>query len=114
MVASPLPRRRTLNESEGETLRRFRAGESIDVIARARGFVRNTILGHLAMAVEAGAPLTAEQVFSSEQRQEMGAAFAQAGPRGLTEIRDLLGGKYEIGELRIFRAFASARSGSQR
>jgi ATP-dependent DNA helicase RecQ len=111
--ASRSPRRRALNDSEAETLRRFRAGESIDEIARARGFVRNTILSHLALAVEAGAPLTAEQVFTSEQSQEMGAAFARAGSQGLIGIRDLLGGKYEVGELRIFRALNSARS-SQR
>jgi len=108
------PRRRDLNESEAETLRRFRAGESIDQIARARGFVRNTILSHLALAVEAGAPLTAEQVFTSEQCKEMKAAFARAGSQGLIGIRDLLGGKYEVGELRIFRALNSAVSRSQR
>ena len=113
-VTPPPPRRRALNESEAETLRRFRAGESIDEIARARGFVRNTILSHLALAVEAGAPLTAEEVFTAEQRQEMGAAFARAGTRGLTGIRDLLGGKYEVGELRVFRALTSAGSGHQR
>ncbi len=113
MPNDSISRRVKLNESEAETLRRFRAGESIDEIARARGFVRNTILSHLALAVETGAPLTAEQVFTSEQRNEMGAAFARAGTRGLTEIRDLLGGKYEVGELRVFRAL-TARSGSQR
>ena len=113
-VAPPPPRRRALNESEAETLRRFRAGQSIDEIARARGFVRNTILSHLALAVEAGAPLTAEEVFTAEQRQEMGAAFARAGTLGLTGIRDLLGGKYEVGELRVFRALTSTGSGQQR
>ena len=112
-AASRPPRRRALNDSEAETLRRFRAGESINEIARARGFVRNTILSHLALAVEAGAPLTAEQVFTSEQRKEMKAAFSRAGAQGLLGIRDLLGGKYEVGELRIFRALNSARS-SQR
>src|SRR5204863_9333979 len=101
-VAASAPRRRDLSESETETLRRFRTGESVDEIARARGFVRNTILSHLALAVETGAPLTADQVFTSEQRNEMGAAFARAGTRGLLEIRDLLGGKYEVGELRVF------------
>jgi ATP-dependent DNA helicase RecQ len=110
----PAPRRRSLNESEAETLRRFRAGESIDEIARTRDFVRSTILSHLAMAVEAGAPLTAEQVFTAEQCREMGAAFARGGTRGLVGIRDLLGGKYEVGELRIFRALSAVPSGSQR
>ena len=61
--------------------------------------------------MEAGAPLTAEQVFTSEQLQEMGAAFARAGTQGLIGIRDQLGGKYEVGELRIFRALTTVDSG---
>ena len=113
-ATTPPPRRRSLNESQAETLRRFRAGESIEEITRARGFVRSTILSHLAVAVEAGAPLSAEQVFTAEQRQEMGAAFAHGGTRGLAGIRDLLGGKYEVGELRIFRALRAAPSGRER
>jgi C1A family cysteine protease len=39
---------------------------------------------------------------------------ARAGSQGLIGIRDLLGGKYEVGELRIFRALSSALSRSQR
>ena len=99
-----------MNDSESETLRRFRNGESIDEIARARGFVRNTILSHLALAVEAGASLPREQFFTTEQCQEMETAFARAGARNLTGIRELLGEKYEIGELRIFRALAARPS----
>src|SRR6266568_2661051 len=45
-------RRCRLNDSETETLRRFVRGESIDKISRARGFVTNTIYGHLAAAIE--------------------------------------------------------------
>ena len=112
-AAALRPSRHLLNESETETLRRFRAGDSVDEIARARGFVRSTILGHLALAVEKGASLGAE-IFTAEQRQEMQAAFARGGARSLTGIRDLLGGKYEVGELRIFRALATARSSTQR
>src|SRR5439155_14693358 len=45
-------RRSRLNDSEAETLRRFQSGESVDEIARARGFVPSTIYGHLAAAIE--------------------------------------------------------------
>src|SRR5205823_10028 len=45
-------RRFGLNDSQSETLRRFRKGESVDQIARARGFVRSTIYGHLVVGVE--------------------------------------------------------------
>ena len=95
-----------LNESEAETLRRFRAGESIDQIARARGFVRNTICGHLALAVESGAPLRRELFFTPAQEKEIAAAFAHAGARNLTGVREQLGGTYDVGDLRIFRALA--------
>ncbi|MEO7167036.1 MAG: DNA helicase RecQ [Chthoniobacterales bacterium] len=94
----------TLNDSEVETLRCFRAGESIDAIARGRGFVRNTILGHLALAIESGAPLERAQFFDPTQQAELAAAFERSGARNLTGVRDQLGGKYEIAELRIFRA----------
>ncbi|MDQ3119456.1 MAG: DNA helicase RecQ [Verrucomicrobiota bacterium] len=100
----------TLNDSESETLRRFRKGESIDSIARARGFVRATICSHLALAVENGAELTVDQFFTPEQRKEIGPALHSAGPRNLVGLRDSLGGKYPIEDLRIFRALANRDS----
>ncbi|CAN5563678.1 DNA helicase RecQ [soil metagenome] len=102
-------RRVSLNESEAETLRRFQAGESIDQIARERGFVRGTILGHLALAIEGGAALTSEQFFTPTQEREIAAAIGRTGERNLTGLRDDLGGKFEVGELRIFRALAARR-----
>ncbi len=105
---SSAPRRTPLNDSEAETLRRFRVGESIEVIARSRGFVRNTILDHLARAVESGAGLTRDQFFTPAQAKELATAFERAGPRNLTGVRDQLGGKFEMGELRIFRALAAS------
>ncbi len=100
-----MPRR--LNESEDETLRRFQQGASIDEIARARGFVRGTICSHLALAVEAGAALSVGQFFTTEQEREIRAVYLITGPRNLTGLRDSLGGKYPVDELRIFRAFAA-------
>ncbi|MGH8095571.1 MAG: RecQ family ATP-dependent DNA helicase [Chthoniobacterales bacterium] len=96
-----------LNDSEAETLRRFQAGESINQIARRRGFVDRTIQDHLVKAIEAGAPLALEQFFTSRQAQELAGAMSQIGPRGLTGLREKLGGKYEIAELRLFRALAA-------
>src|SRR5471030_2446791 len=52
---APQPVRKTsLNDTTRETLRRFRAGESVEQIAAARGFAASTIYGHLATAIEAG------------------------------------------------------------
>ena len=102
-------RQRHLNESEAETLRRFQTGESMDEIARARGFVRNTIANHLAMAIEKGAALEIERFFTPAEQKEIGAAYGVTGARNLIGLRDSLGGKYPIEELRIFRAFAERK-----
>ncbi len=103
----PPSRKATLNDSEKETLRRFRGSESIAAIARARGFVRDTILAHLTLAIEAGAPLRPDQFFTPAQQEELAAAFARAGARNLTGIRDDLGGRFGIPELRVFRALVA-------
>src|SRR6266702_1262090 len=100
-------RRSALNDSESETLRRFRKGESVDEIARARGFVRSTIYGHLVAAVESGQPIERDRFFSTAQQMEIAAAFRQISDGRLTDVSALLDGKYNIGELRMFRAFAA-------
>jgi ATP-dependent DNA helicase RecQ len=104
-VQSAAPRS-SLNESERETLRRFERGESIDDIARGRGFVRSTISMHLALAVESGAALSRDRFFTADQQAEIAVAYARTGGRNLVGLRDSLGGKFSIDELRIFRAFA--------
>ncbi len=106
-AAPAVSRRLALNDSESETLRRFQAGASIDEIARARGFVRSTIATHLTLAIESGATLERERFFSPAQQEEIGAALRASGPRNLVGVRDALGGRYTIDDLRIFRAFAA-------
>jgi ATP-dependent DNA helicase RecQ len=113
-VDRPLQQRRPgLNDSQSETLRRFRKGESVDEISRTRGFVRSTIYGHLLAAIESGKiePQTRHRFFTPAQEKEIAGAFGQITDGKLTDIHALLGGKYDIGELRIFRAFAAMRFG---
>ena len=108
-VNRPFPQRHAgLNDSQSETLRRFQKGESVDEIARARGFVRSTIYAHLLAAIECGklALQARDRFFTSAQEKEIAAAFRQVIDGRLTDISAVLGGKYEISELRIFRAFA--------
>jgi ATP-dependent DNA helicase RecQ len=109
--AEPVSRRAALSDSESETLRRFQRGESIDDIARARGFVRSTICTHLALAIESGASLSRDRFFTPDQQAEIAVAFARTGPKNLVGLRDSLAGKYSIDELRIFRAFAQRAEG---
>src|SRR5438034_3163509 len=108
--ANPLrPRRRPrLNDSQLETLRRFQRGENVDEIARARGFVRSTIYSHLLAAIECGKlPQAREQFFTPGQEKEIAAAFRQVSNGTLVDVSALLGGKYDIGLLRMFRAVAT-------
>jgi ATP-dependent DNA helicase RecQ len=100
-------RRSRLNDSQRETLRRFRSGESVEDISRARGFVRSTIYGHLAAAVESGELVGRDRFFTPAQQKEIGVAFQKVSDGKLGDVSALLGNKYDIGLLRIFRAFAA-------
>jgi ATP-dependent DNA helicase RecQ len=99
------PLRRTrLNDSQRETLRRFRSGESVDDISRARGFMRSTIYDHLEAAIKSGECLEPDRFFTAAQREEIASAFQKASDGRLADVRSLLDGKYDYGELRVFRA----------
>jgi DNA-binding CsgD family transcriptional regulator len=93
-----------LNDSEAETLRRFQRGESVDEIARARGFVPSTVYGHLVAAIELGKLAERAQFFTATQEKEIAAAFHQVSDGKLVDVSALLGNRYDIGLLRIFRA----------
>ncbi len=103
----PSQRRVGLNDSQAETLRRFQKGESVDEIARARGFVTSTIYGHLLAAIECRRISERDRFFTPAQDKEIAAAFRQISHGKLVDVCTLLGNKYDIGQLRIFRAFAA-------
>jgi ATP-dependent DNA helicase RecQ len=107
-TGAPRPSRRPsgLNDSQSETLRRFRNGESVDEISLARGFVCSTIYGHLLAGIERGKIVQRDRFFTPAQEKEITAAFRQVSDGKLTDVSALLGGKYDISELRVFRAFA--------
>lgn len=104
------PRRPRLNDSQAETLRRFQKGESVAEIARARGFVISTIYGHLLATIESGNILERERFFTPAEEKEIAAAFRQMPNASFVDVSALLGGKYDIGVLRIFRAFSTRAS----
>jgi hypothetical protein len=87
----------------------------VDEIARARGFVRSTIYGHLLAAIECGkiGAEARDRFFTSTQEKEIAAAFRQVTVGTLTDVSALLGGKYDIGLLRMFRAFTARRFGGR-
>jgi ATP-dependent DNA helicase RecQ len=101
------PRRSRLNDSQKETLRRFRSGESVNDISRARGFMRSTIYDHLEAAIKSGESLEPDRFFTAAQREEIAWAFRKVADGKLADVRSLLDRKYDYGELRIFRALAA-------
>ncbi len=103
-----LPARRArINDSQAETLRRFLNGQSVDEISRARGFVCSTIYGHLVAAIERGEPLARDRFFTTAQQDEIAGAFRQTTNGNLGDVNALLAGKYDFGQLRVFRALAA-------
>jgi ATP-dependent DNA helicase RecQ len=105
----PLPQRSQVGDSARETLRQFRAGESVEKIAAGRGLVVGTIYGHLATAIEAGEKIEMEQLLNAEAQTEIAAAFKRTGWGNIVGARELLGEKYDYGLLRIFRAAANVK-----
>ncbi|SPE57155.1 ATP-dependent DNA helicase RecQ [Verrucomicrobia bacterium] len=101
---APLPARARLGDTVRETLRRFRAGLSVEEIAAQRSLATGTIFGHLAEALEAGEHLDLNRFFTSEQRREMVGAFNKLGSASLAPVFESLGGRYDYHRLRLCRA----------
>jgi ATP-dependent DNA helicase RecQ len=108
--AVPPVRKSSLNDTTRETVRRFRAGESIEQIAVRRMLAVNTMYGHLATAIEAGETVDLNQLASAEAQTEIGAAFARTGWGNIVGAKELLGEKYNYGLLRVYRASKSGSS----
>jgi len=108
---APPPKPR-MNDTVRDTLRLFRAGQSVNDIASRRKLVTSTIYGHLATAVEAGERIDLAQFFSAAEQEQIAAAFAKGGFGNLTGVHEMLGGKFDFGALRVFRASANQQRAS--
>jgi ATP-dependent DNA helicase RecQ len=102
--AAPLPGRARLGNTARETLRRFRAGESVDQIAAQRMLTTGTVYGHLAEALAVGEPIDVNQFLTPEEQREIASAFNKTGFASLSPVFDALGGRYDYGRLRLARA----------
>ncbi len=87
-----------------ETLRRFRAGESVELIAQGRKLSLGTIYGHLAGALQAGEPLDLDRFLTQDEQREIATAFDQLGFEALSPVFERLGGRYDYGRLKLVRA----------
>ena len=108
----PPPPKPRMGDTARETLKMFRAGQSVEAIATRRGLVMGTIYGHLATAIEAGEPMDPAQFFSAAEQEQIAAAFAKCGFGNLTGVHETLGGKFDFGALRVFRASANQQRAS--
>ena len=102
-VAPPI-RKSSLNDTTRETLRRFRAGESVEQIATARGFAASTIYGHLANAIEAGEKIDLNELLTVGEQEQIAEAFKKFGFGNIVGARESLGNKFDYGLFRIYRA----------
>jgi ATP-dependent DNA helicase RecQ len=101
--------RKPLGDSEYDTLRRFRAGQTVGDIARERGVKQTTVLGHLNAAADCGEELPLDAFVPLESQSEVAAAFEDLGWANLTGVHERLGGRYDYAALRIYRALRSGR-----
>ncbi|HAB15882.1 MAG TPA: DNA helicase RecQ [Verrucomicrobiota bacterium] len=93
-----------LTGSVAESLRLHREGHDVAAVARMRQLAVSTIGTHLADAAQAGEALEWSRFFTDSQVAEMRPHFEKFGGTALSPIFEALGGKYDYGILKLFRA----------
>ena len=63
------------------------------------------------MALQAGEPVAWERLLAAEEWRQIADAFAQVSFGNLSGVRERLGGRYDYGPLRIYRAARPRRAG---
>jgi len=102
-TAAPPPKP-MMGDTVRESLRRLRAGETVEEIARARDITAGTVHGHLATAIEAGEAVPLKALINEEDWECITDTFRTRGNASLTQIHNALDGRYDFGVLRIVRA----------
>ena len=102
--AAPPPTRSRLNDTARETLRHFRAGRSVEEIARARLLAFSTICGHLTTAADAGEVIDLNQLLTAEEQEAIRTAFKKCGFGNLVGAHEYLSAKFDMSLLRLCRA----------
>jgi len=92
-----------------ESWRMFAAGQSFEAIARARGISAQTVVKHVADAIEAGEPFDADAHFTAAEQAELNAVFDGLGDLALAPVKEALGHRYDYSRLHLFRAARRAR-----
>ena len=98
------PPKPVLTDTVRESLKRFRAGETVEEIARSRQIVSGTVHGHLATAIEAGEGVPLRALMNVEDWECMSGALREHTGAAMTPVHNALNGRYDFGLLRIVRA----------
>ena len=103
-VAPPPPRATNtngLNDTAHMSWRMYVAGKDIATIAKERSLTESTIIGHLALAIEAGLAVDTSRIVTAEQIALIRPLVAAHGTATLKPIFDELGGKLDYGRIKI-------------
>ncbi len=108
------PPKKTATGTSRESWRLFAAGQAFADIARARGLSEQTVVKHVADAIEAGEPFDPAAHFTAAERAELAKAFDQLSDSALAPVKEALGHRYDYARLHLFRAHrrAQQRQGS--
>lgn len=98
------------NDTVRETLRLYRAGQSVAEIAALRGLVETTILGHFAIAISAGEQIEISDFVSPLDEKKIRAALAKFPGDALAPVKEALGEKFTYGQIRLVAALAQRES----
>jgi ATP-dependent DNA helicase RecQ len=104
------PPKKVANSTSRESWQMFASGQTFEQIAKARGLSANTIVKHVADAIEAGEPFDASTRFTAAQEHELEAVFARLGDTALGPVKEALGERYDYSQLHLFRAVRRARA----
>ncbi len=103
------PPKKVANSTARDSWQMFASGQSFADIARARGLSEQTVVKHVADAIEAGEPFEADAHFTPAEQKELGAIFDQFGDHALAPVKEALGHRYDYARLHLFRAHRRAR-----
>jgi ATP-dependent DNA helicase RecQ len=95
------------------TLQLFRAGNSVQVIARKRAVTTGTVLTHLSSALEAGEAIDLRQFVTEDEQQQIEDALDANPGLALSPAYQALGERFDYGIIRLVKAATQTRSAAR-
>jgi ATP-dependent DNA helicase RecQ len=103
VYAAAAPRKPPL-DSARESMRLFRAGMTLEEVARQRELSPGTVTQHLVLCIEQGDPFDLDSVLTAEQQAALAQAFSKHGLERLVPVMDSVGPGFSWEQLHLFRA----------